>query len=239
MFRERGGTSRGTDTSWYRGWNLTEAERAVFRATTLASQAAKRRAMNGECDRPKHPVNHPRLDPSSLMPQMSPNGLRALSLFSGGGGLDVGFDRAGFTHVASYEILEDAAAIIRKARPKWLVFGGEAGDVTAADWSSYRASVDVLHGGPPCQPFSHAGRRNGPNDVRDLIPEFVRAVQGISPRAFVFENVMGLRTKQFAGYIRRSLVEPLSKSYCVESFCADAADYGLPQPAPSGVFCGF
>ena len=116
MLKDRAISARGTEAPWYRGWDLTEEERAVFRATTLKSQAAKRRALNGECDRPKHPINRPRLDPSSLMPQMPQNGLRALSLFSGGGGLDIGFDRAGFSHAASYEILEEAAVILRKAR---------------------------------------------------------------------------------------------------------------------------
>jgi DNA (cytosine-5)-methyltransferase 1 len=239
MLKERGRPSRGTDAPWYRGWDLTEAQRAAFRATTVASQAAKRRAVNGECDRPKHPVNHPRLDPCLLMPQVPQHGLRALSVCSGGGGLDIGFDRAGFTHVASYEILEDAAAIIKKARPKWMVCGGRAGDVTVADWSNYQGTIDVLHGGPPCQPFSHAGRRSGPNDVRDLIPEFVRAVLAIQPRAFLFENVLGLRTKQFATYIRRALIEPVHKSYHLESFCLDAADYGLPQRRRRIFFIGF
>ncbi len=239
MFRERGTAARGTDTPWYRGWELTDTERAVFRATTLASQAAKRRAINGECDRPKHPINRPRLDPCALMPLIAQNDLRALSLFSGGGGLDIGFDRAGFRHVASYEVLNEAAQVLRKAKPHWRVFGGEEGDVKSTDWSQYRDAVDVLHGGPPCQPFSHAGRRNGSNDVRDLIPEFVRAIREISPSAFVFENVLGLRTSQFSDYIRRILVEPLAKIYHLDSFCLDAADFGLPQRRRRVFFVGF
>ena len=239
MSREGGTTARGTDTPWYRGWKLTDAERAVFRATTLASQAAKRRAINGECDRPKHPINRPRLDPGALMPLTAQNDLRALSLFSGCGGFDIGFDRAGFTHVASYEILEDAAQILRRAKPDWRVYGGERGDVKRVDWSQYRNAVDVLHGGPPCQPFSHAGRRNGADDVRDLIPEFVRAVREISPAAFVFENVLGLRTSRFSNYIRRILIEPLARTYHLESFCLDAAEFGLPQRRRRVFFVGF
>jgi DNA (cytosine-5)-methyltransferase 1 len=239
MLRERAGSARGTDAPWYRGWDLTDEERAVFRATTLESQAAKRRALNGECDRPKHPVNKPRLDPEALMPQMRENGLRALSLFSGGGGLDIGFNRAGFTHLASYEILEDAAAVLQKARKGWAVFGGDDGDVKRVDWSPYRGKVDVLHGGPPCQPFSHAGRRNGPEDVRDLIPEFVRAVRIIEPAAFVFENVLGLRTRQFEAYIKRAMIEPLARDYRLHSFSLDAANYGLPQRRRRVFFVGF
>jgi DNA (cytosine-5)-methyltransferase 1 len=173
------------------------------------------------------------------MPQMPSNGLRALSLFSGGGGLDIGFDRAGFTHVASYEILSNAADILKKAHKQWTVFGGAEGDVTTADWRLYQGKVDVLHGGPPCQPFSHAGRRNGANDLRDMIPEFVRAVETIAPSAFVFENVLGLRTKQFEAYIDQVIVGPLSTEYQLHSFSLDAADYGLPQRRRRFFFVGF
>lgn len=218
MLKERGSSARGTDAPWYRGWDLTETQRAIFRATTLESQAAKKRAINGQCTRPKHAINLPRLDPSALMPQLPQNGLRALSFCSGGGGLDIGFERVGFAHVASFDILEDAAAVLRNARPRRRVFDGEEGDVTRVDWRTYRNSIDVLHGGPPCQPFSHAGRRNGPEDVRDLIPEFVRAASEIQPRAFVFENVLGLIATQFSEYIRKTLIDPLHKSYWLERF---------------------
>lgn len=231
-------SARGTNTPWYRGWKLTERERATFRATTLASQDAKRRALRGESES-AHPVNVPRLDPLDLMPAMCPNGLRALSLFSGGGGMDIGFDRAGFTHVASFEIMEDAAAVIRVAHPEWQVFGGEAGDVTRVDWSRYQGLVDVLHGGPPCQPFSHAGRRHGASDVRDMIPEFVRAVRAIGPSAFVCENVGGLRTKRFESYVRETILQPLEKQYRITSFILDAADYGVPQRRRRIFFVGF
>jgi DNA (cytosine-5)-methyltransferase 1 len=239
MLKNGSNSARGTDTPWYRGWNLTEDERAVFRATTLASQAARRRALNGECDRPKHPMNEPRLDPETLMEQLPENGLTALSLFSGGGGLDIGFDRAGFAHAASYEILENAAATIREGRPGSKVFDRDEGDVTGVDWSAYRSTIDVLHGGPPCQPFSHAGYRDGPNDSRNLIPEFVRAVQDVGPKAFVFENVIGLRTRAFAAYIESAIVRPLSKKYRLHHFCLDAPDFGIPQRRRRVFFVGF
>jgi DNA (cytosine-5)-methyltransferase 1 len=129
--------ARGTDTPWYQGWELTEAERAVFRATTLKAQEAKRRALRGECDGPKHPVNVPALEPADLMPRLRRSGFTALSLFSGGGGMDIGFDRAGFSHAANYELLTDAAEIIRAAHPKWTVYGGAAGDVTRVRWAAY------------------------------------------------------------------------------------------------------
>lgn len=232
-------TARGTEASWYRGWELTEAEREKFRQTSLASQAAKARAIRGECRAPKHPIVTPRLDPSSLMPQATANGLRALSLFSGCGGLDIGFDRAGYEHIASYDILPIVADVLTSAWPDHTVFAGEAGDVTQAKWRKYRGTVDVLHGGPPCQPFSHAGSRLGAADVRDMIPEFVRAVLEVRPRAFVCENVSGLLTKKFAPYLEEVLFKPLGRHYYIRAFTLEAASFGVPQRRKRVFFVGF
>ncbi|WP_176400260.1 DNA cytosine methyltransferase [Sphingobium sp. Z007] len=231
--------ARGTDAPWYQGWELTEQERATFRATTIASQQAKRRAASGDCSECKHPVYNPRLNPLDLMPQLVGNGLSALSLFSGGGGMDIGFDRAGFNHVASYEIMEGAASVLSAAHPEWAVYGGDSGDVRGVDWSKYRGKIDVLHGGPPCQPFSNAGRQNGASDVRDMIPEFVRAVLAIRPRAFVCENVSGLATKKFKNYIESTIIEPLKRQYVIRQFILNAADFGVPQARRRVLFVGF
>lgn len=232
-------TARGTDAPWYQGWELSEAERATFRATTMEAQKAKRRAVAGECSSAKHPINVPKLDPVELMPQRRPNGLKALSLFSGGGGMDIGFDRAGFAHVASYEIMERATAVLKLARPSWNVFGGSEGDVRHVKWTKYRNKVDILHGGPPCQPFSHAGRQNGSNDVRDMIPEFVRAVLEARPRAFVCENVSGLEAKRFVAYVKETIYKPLAPLYTIVQFSLNAADFGVPQRRRRVFFVGF
>jgi DNA (cytosine-5)-methyltransferase 1 len=153
------------------------------------SRAAKLAAIRGDGPPPIHAVNGPTLDPADLMPLGQPRGLRALSLFSGGGGLDLGFWRAGFEQTASYEIMDAAAATLVKAHPEWVVHGGAEGDVRHVDWRPYRGAVDVVHGGLPCQPFSSAGRQRGALDDRDMWPEFVRAIREIEPRAFVGENV--------------------------------------------------
>src|SRR6267154_2153117 len=93
----------GTETLWYRGWDITDEQRERFRDNSLASQAAKRRAVHGLCTSAKYPIATPRLHAETLMPMKARNGLTALSLFSGGGGMDVGFERAGFEHSASFE----------------------------------------------------------------------------------------------------------------------------------------
>ncbi|MEQ9671959.1 DNA cytosine methyltransferase [Coleofasciculus sp. G2-EDA-02] len=147
-------------SSWHQGWDITDEEREVYRKRSQASSRAKAKAVRGEGRTPIHPINVPRLNPDYLMPQLAKNGLRSLSLFSGGGGLDLGFDRAGFTHVASYDILPESSVTLKNVRPEWKVFAGESGDVTLVNWRNYRGLVDIIHGGPPCQPFSVAGRHS-------------------------------------------------------------------------------
>lgn len=232
-------TSRGTDAPWYKGWDLTDEERDRFRQTSLASQAAKAKAMRGECELPKHPIPTARLDPWSLMPQLPSVGLRALSLFSGCGGLDIGFDRAGYEHVASYDILPETDKVLKAVHPEWTVYGGDVGDVTLVDWTKYRGNVDVLHGGPPCQPFSHAGNRKGAADVRDMIPEMVRAILEARPKAFVCENVSGLATKKFEAYVQLTIFDALKRNYHVRMFTLEAADFGVPQRRKRVFFVGF
>ncbi|MGH3443712.1 MAG: DNA cytosine methyltransferase [Nitriliruptorales bacterium] len=173
------------------------------------------------------------------MPECDGNGLTSLSLFSGGGGLDLGFKRAGFEHLASYEILQEAADTLTTADPDWLVYGGDDGDVCQVDWREYRGKVAVLHGGPPCQPFSAAGRQRGQHDTRDMFPEFVRAVREAKPAAFVAENVPALVSKKFATYVHDDILEPLSREYEVRQLVLPAEDYGVPQVRRRVIFAGF
>lgn len=186
-----------------------------------------------------HPINTPQLRPAELMPRLADNGLRALSVFSGGGGLDLGFDQAGYQHTASYEILPDAAATLAAARPDWEVHGGPDGDVAAADWHSWRDKVDVLHGGPPCQPFSIAGRQGGADDRRDMWPAMVDCLLAVRPRAFVAENVPALASEKFKGYVQRRILGPLRPHYQVKTLLLRAEDFGVPQARRRMVFVGF
>lgn len=233
--------SRIPSTSpYHEPWELTAEERQVYREMSRRSREAKRAAMVGEGPTPVHPVNVPRLDVSTLMPTRDSTGLRALSLFSGGGGLDIAFWRAGFEHVGSYEILEAAAATLAKAHPEWTVYGGSNGDVQLVDWNQYRGAVDLLHGGPPCQPFSNAGRQRGEKDNRNMWPEFVRAVQRIRPAAFVGENVAALASEKFSDYVRDSIIMPLERiGYIIYPILLHAGHFGVPQIRRRVFFVGF
>ncbi|MXW79373.1 MAG: DNA (cytosine-5-)-methyltransferase, partial [Gemmatimonadetes bacterium] len=160
------------------------------------------------------------------MPQQRQQDLRAMSLFSGGGGLDLGFERAGFEHIASFDALEICGDTLRRNRPQWKVFSGQYGDVTRVNWTAYKGTVDLIHGGPPCQPFSVAGRQSGSKDTRDMWPAFIDAVMSVKPDAFVAENVPGLLDPKFNKYVHTAILEPLEPSYHIAKFKAVASDFG-------------
>jgi DNA (cytosine-5)-methyltransferase 1 len=184
-------------------------------------------------------INTPNLKPDKLMPKRPCNGLSTLSLFSGGGGLDLGFERAGFSHIASYDILDICGDTLRTNRPKWNVFSGCDGDVTQVDWSKYSGKIDVIHGGPPCQPFSIAGRQRGGRDSRDMWPSFISVILNLMPIAFVAENVPGLLDPKFSQYVNSTIIKPLTPFYHIVKFQVPATDFGVPQIRKRVIFVGF
>jgi DNA (cytosine-5)-methyltransferase 1 len=116
--------------------------------------------------------------------------MRVGSLFSGYGGLDmaVGGDLAWYS-----EIEPAACKVLEQLHPDV----PNIGDITAVDWSQVEP-VDVITGGYPCQPFSHAGLRKGKNDERHLWPYVRDALSAMGPRLAILENVRGHITLGFA-----------------------------------------
>lgn len=107
----------------------------------------------------------------------------------------------------------------------------ECSDVRQFDWSPY-AGIDVVAGGPPCQPFSQAGRHKGKLDDRDMWPEAIRAVRELNPTGFLFENVRGLMRETFKDYfsdLRSQLATAGDHGYHVAHALVNAADYGAAQ----------
>jgi DNA (cytosine-5)-methyltransferase 1 len=74
-------------------------------------------------------------------------------------------------------------------------------DVCLVDFTTYHGKVDLLCGGPPCQPFSQGGKREGRADARDMFPESVGAVREVQPKAFIIENVRGLMNRGLNNYL--------------------------------------
>ena len=220
-------------------YHISEERRDWYRRMSARSRQRKIAAGNGALAGGSSQVNTPNLDPETLMPALAPHRLRALSLFSGGGGLDLGFERAGFEHVASFDILDICRSTLRQSRPAWTVFGGQEGDVQARDWSRFRGQVDVVHGGPPCQPFSIAGKRHGSHDPRDMWPAFIDAVHKMEPAVFLAENVPGLLDSRFSRYVSDVILKPLSSHYQVSTFRILASDFGVPQVRKRVFFVGF
>lgn len=221
-------------------YTLTLERRAEYRRTTQRSNARKRLALVEGALEPVHPVNVPRFDPGELMPVLPPNGMRALSMFSGGGGLDLGFERAGFAHAASYEILDICGVTLLHNRPDWNVYAGRMkGDVQQVDWAQYRDQVDLIHGGPPCQPFSVAGHQRGAEDERNMWPSFIKAVLAIRPRVFVAENVPGLLNPKFSEFVKQTIELPLRGHYHLHRFIMQAEQFGVPQIRKRVFIVGF
>ena len=227
----------GIDADWYSARNLSDDQRVKFQNMSLLS-ASKKKISTQLPVESFQKMNTPLMDPSQLMPQKKRNNLNTLSLFSGGGGMDLGFDLAGFTHKASYELLEFAGDTIKRNRPKWKVHSGSSGDVTEVDWSIYEGSIDVVHGGPPCQPFSTAGRQAGMSDPRDMVPEFVRCVLECDPKVFVMENVIGLQSSKFQSYLHEVFLKPLQEKFSITTFELSAADFGVSQRRRRVFFVG-
>ena len=123
--------------------------------------------------------------------------MRSIELFSGAGGLALGLERAGFETVALFERDSNACAALRHNRPDWNIVER---DVREVDYRTLRP-IDLVAGGPPCQPFSMGGKAKGFDDARDMFPEAVRAVRELQPNAFMFENVRGLMRPAFANYV--------------------------------------
>lgn len=131
--------------------------------------------------------------------------MRSVELFAGCGGLALGLSRAGFQHDLVVE--QDPQAFLTLAENKrrqidhfadWPLLQA---DVRTVDYSSLEAGIDLVSGGPPCQPFSIGGKHRGANDPRNMWPEAIRAVRQLRPKAFIFENVRGLLRPAFNRYL--------------------------------------
>jgi DNA (cytosine-5)-methyltransferase 1 len=131
--------------------------------------------------------------------------MRGAELFAGCGGLAMGLSRAGFDHVLMVDLNLEAVATVRhnKAREVEHVAGWpiEAKDVRQIDWQIHRGVLDVISGGPPCQPFGIGGLKRGHSDDRDMWPEAVRAIREARPAGFLFENVRNLASPTFRPYL--------------------------------------
>lgn len=151
--------------------------------------------------------------------------MRAIDIFSGAGGLSAGLRSAGWEVVAAVEFDKWAARTHHANFPESETIQA---DIRSIDWRRFQ-NIDLVAGGPPCQPFSVSGKQLGNEDLRDMVPEFVRVVQAVRPRAFLMENVKGLASPKFAHYLDGAVEKLRALGYTVSYEVLNAADYGVPQ----------
>lgn len=137
--------------------------------------------------------------------------MKSVELFAGAGGLGMGASLAGFTPLAVIEWDKWACDTIRENQKRdyplvrnWPLWEG---DVRSFDWSTLSGEIDLLTGGPPCQPFSMGGKHKAYGDARDMFPATVEVVRKLRPKAFVIENVKGLTRASFSNYFQYILLQ--------------------------------
>lgn len=187
--------------------------------------------------------------------------LTALEFFAGSGGLSLGIHNAGFTHLALIERDKSAAQTLRQNSQAILGIDPslvKEEDAAEVDLTPFIDKVDLMTAGPPCQPFSTAGKSKGYDDPRNMFPVLLDAIATIMPKAILIENVKGLLRKKFKKsfeYIKlrikfpRALKEkgetwrqhyarlleiketdfPDDEQYVVDFQLIDTADFGAPQ----------
>jgi DNA (cytosine-5)-methyltransferase 1 len=193
--------------------------------------------------------------------------MRSVELFAGCGGLAFGLAEAGFDHVMVIEKDLHASSTLEKNKlggvrhfSRWPIKATDVRDV------SYRGlgEIDLVAGGPPCQPFSIGGKHKGPRDPRNMWPEAIRAVRELEPAAFLFENVRGLLRPSFEDYLtflrlqlswpevanpnrgwrdhlrtmRQHAKSGRAPTYHVIIQGINAADYGAPQKRHRAIILG-
>lgn len=199
--------------------------------------------------------------------------MKAVELFAGAGGLAMGIAEAGFRPERVVEWDRwccDTIRENRKTKKSSVAHWPDPieGDVRDVSFADLRGKVDLVSGGPPCQPFSLGGKHRAHKDSRDMWPEAVRVVREIEPKAFIFENVKGLTRASFATYFSyivfqlnypeiaaradEEWIDHLARleqhhtsgirmglEYRVVPRVLNAANYGVPQRRERVVFVGF
>jgi DNA (cytosine-5)-methyltransferase 1 len=168
--------------------------------------------------------------------------LMAVDLFSGAGGLSLGLSQAGVEVVLANEIEPDFAATHEQNHPECEVV---TEDIYKVDFDAalrrikLRGAIDLLCGGPPCQGFSTVGKKELTDPRNSLFAQFLRAVDQISPRFVLFENVSGFK-KLYGGVVFQTLTEELDqRGFSVASAVMNAMNFGLPQSRERTIVIGW
>ncbi|MEM4093122.1 MAG: DNA cytosine methyltransferase, partial [Conexivisphaerales archaeon] len=161
--------------------------------------------------------------------------MKLVSLFSGAGGLDLGFVQAGFKIVYANDIDKDVWVTYERnfgiKMDKRSLFDIPSGDIPDADG---------IIGGPPCQSWSLAGAMRGINDERgQLFYEYIRVIRDKQPKFFVAENVPGMLSSTHKNEFEKIIKEMENLGYRVTYNVYDARNYGIPQERKRVIIVGY
>lgn len=162
--------------------------------------------------------------------------IRVASFFAGGGGLDLGFENAGFEVVFATDIDQDCCKTLELNKGISVSKNAEilCGDIRNIDEKQLPQNIDLVVGGPPCQSFSASGRRAGGaagslDERGTLFMTYRDIIKKLSPQAFVFENVRGIFATNKGKDWEKILSAFSEIGFNVSFRLLDAADYGVPQ----------
>ncbi|KPH97624.1 DNA-cytosine methyltransferase [Actinobacteria bacterium OK074] len=196
----------------------------------------------------------------------------SIEICAGAGGQAIGLHEAGFGHLALVEIDPHAAATLQKnvdSHPKWVWEKKNCDVLPPTDVNDFerdkhlqkskdllrQRELDLLAGGVPCPPFSHAGKQLGKADERDLFPRMLALVAELRPRAVMIENVRGIMDPKFSDYRdwikamlqggsyrgddgRIAREDGIGYTVC-EWDVLEASDFGVPQLRPRAILVAF
>lgn len=160
---------------------------------------------------------------------------RVVSLFSGAGGMDLGFEKAGFDIVWANDFFKEAVESYKKNVSPNVVYG----DITKIGSSEIPDDIDLVIGGFPCQGFSVANTKRSMKDERNfLYKEMLRVIKDKNPKFFVAENVKGLLSMEKGKVFQMIKSDFESLGYKVDARLLNAAEYGVPQARERLVIIG-
>lgn len=167
--------------------------------------------------------------------------MNLISLFSGCGGLDLGFEKAGFSIPVANEFDKKIWATFKANHPNTHLIEGDIRNVRKEDIAPYiNGDVDGIIGGPPCQSWSEAGALRGIEDERgQLFFDYIRILEEFKPKFFLAENVSGMLANRHSEAVKNIIKLFEKAGYDVSVTLVNAKDYGVAQERKRVFYIGF
>lgn len=167
--------------------------------------------------------------------------MKVISLFSGCGGLDLGFEKAGFEIPVANEFDKTIWATFKANHPNTHLIEGDVRQINKDDIAEFLdGPVDGIIGGPPCQSWSEAGALRGIEDERGkLFYDYIRILRDFQPKFFLAENVKGMLSNRNSEAVKNILKLFEEAGYDVSLTLVNAKDYGVAQERKRVFYIGF